>query len=172
MHTHRVFLALSFLLALSGTALAEGDVSYSPPYCNFSVTVPGPAHLEDHMGQEGKHALQAVTDANEPPLFIAQCTTSEDGSAPPSLKERMKSLVDAVKSFGGRDIQTTTFKDGRGEWAKGTGTAIVGGHSIHVTVMTLAGNSSLLYLMGGTETAEDQKRFDHMAKTVKIKAAK
>jgi hypothetical protein len=172
MHIHRRCSALLFLLAVSGTALADGDVSYAPSYCNFSVTVPGPAHVEDHMGQDGKHALQAVTNANEPPLFIAQCTTSEDGSAPPSLKERMKSLVDAAQSFGARGIQTTTIKDERGEWAKGTGTANVGGRIIHVTVMNLAGKSSLLYLMGGTETAEDQKRFDHMAKTVTVKAAK
>lgn len=172
MHIHRRCSALLFLLAVSGTALAEGDVSYAPPYCNFSVTVPGPAHVEDHMGQDGKHALQAVTNANEPPLFIAQCTTSEDGSAPPSMKERMNTLVAAAQSFGVRGLQTTTIKDERGEWAKGIGISIVGGRIIHVTVMNLAGKSSLLYLMGGTETPEDQKRFDHMVKTVTAKAAK
>ncbi|MFK2876658.1 hypothetical protein [Rhodanobacter hydrolyticus] len=172
MPIHQRCSILLLFLAVSGMALADGDVSYAPPYCNFSVTVPGPAHVEDHVAPDGKHALQAVTNANEPPLFIAQCTTSEDGSAPPNLKERMKSLVGAAQSFGVRSIQTTTFKDERGEWAKGTGSVIVGGHLIHVTVMNVTGKSSLLYLMGGTETGEDQKRFDHMVKTVMVKAAK
>ncbi len=169
MHIYRCCSALLLLLAMSGTALAEGDVSYAPSYCNFSVVVPGPAHVEDHMDRGGKHALQAVTNANEPPLFIAQCTTSADGSTPPSLKERMGSLVKVAQSFGGRDVQTTTINDERGEWAKGTATAIIGGRIIHVTVMNLAGKSSLLFLMGGTETIADQKRFDQMVKSVTLK---
>lgn len=172
MYIHQRCSMLLLFLTVSGAALASGDVSYAPPYCNFSVTVPGPSHVENHVNPDGAHALQAVTDSNEPPLFIAQCTTNEDGSAPPSLKERMRSLVGAAHSFGVRDVQITTFKDERGEWAKGIGTVIVGGRLIHVTVMNLAGKSSLLYLMGGTEAAGDQKRFDHMVETVVLQPGK
>jgi ABC-type cobalamin transport system ATPase subunit len=89
-----------------------------------------------------------------------------------ALKDRLKQAADGVQSFGGRDVQATTVKDARGEWAKATGTAIIGGRTIHVTVMNLAGKSSLLYLMGGTEKAEDQVRFDHMVQSVTAKANK
>lgn len=170
MHIYQRCSVLLFLLTLSSVVLADGDVPYAPSYCDFSVTVPGPAHLEDYKIPDGRHALQAVTNADEPPLFIAQCTVSEDGSRPPGLKERIRRLVDAARSFGVRAAKITTFKDQRGEWARATGTVAVGGRTIHVTLMNLAGRASLLYLMGGTVTAQDQKRLDHMIKTVAVKS--
>jgi hypothetical protein len=162
--------ALVLLLSASCGTIAADSLAFSPAGCEFSVKLPSPARIENHMDPaSGRRALQAVTTNEGFPWFVAQCTTGDDGSPPPDLKERTRRIVDLLRSRGGTGVKVSTVKDGRGEWTKATGIAIVSDHTLHLTAANFSGASSMLLLFGAVEKTTDQELVDRVFNSAALK---
>ena len=147
MRLHAAGLALVAVLASAAAHAQSVDKHvFAPPECEFSTTFPMVPDVKVHHAPSGGQALQATSPGDGLPIMVAQCTTGDDGSAPPDVDDRLARVRSTIEGRHGRAITTSTPKDARGDWAIAAGEVAIGGHPLMMTTASIAGRKSMLLL--------------------------
>ncbi len=149
---------LALATAVASTAAPAQAVDkhvFSPPDCEFSTTFPMVPDVAVHRAPSGRQALQAASPGDRLPILVAQCTTGDDGSAPPDVQDRVARVRSTLEDRQAGAIRTSTPRDARGQWAIATGDVTLGGHTLAMTTASIAGARSMLLLTVLREKSSD-----------------
>jgi hypothetical protein len=141
------FALLAFIASSAVVAAPSDSHVFSPSNCEFSTTFPMVPQVGEHRNpSSGRQSLQATSPGDGLPWLIAQCTTGDDGSAPPDVKDRLERVRSTLVGRSASEIRTSTKHDARGDWATATGDIVIQGIPLTMTTTSVAGQKSMLLL--------------------------